>query len=67
MTKLINLKDVCAITTLSKSLIYVLIKDGKFPKPIRIPGTRRVAWRSSDVESVISSWAQESAGEKNSH
>lgn len=60
MTQLLDLKGACATTTLSKSIIYELIRSGKFPRPIRIPGTRRVAWRASDIEAAIASWAEES-------
>lgn len=60
MTQLLDLKGACAVTTLSKSIIYELIRAGKFPKPIRIPGTRRVAWRAADVEAAIVSWAEQS-------
>ena len=60
MTQLLDLKATCTITTLSKTIIYELIRAGQFPKPLRIPGTRRVAWRASDVEEAIASWAKES-------
>lgn len=35
-------------TGLSKSTIYQLIKDGLFPKPVKI-GHRAVGWRESDI------------------
>lgn len=60
MTQLLDLKGACATTTLSKSILYELIRAGQFPKPIRIPGTRRVAWRASEVEATINKWAEES-------
>lgn len=60
MTQLLSLKGITKSTTLSKSVLYELIKQGKFPKPIRILGTRRVAWRASEVEATISEWAAES-------
>lgn len=60
MTQLLDLKGVCAVTTLSKSIIYELIRARQFPKSIRIPGTRRVAWRAADVDAAIASWAEES-------
>lgn len=58
--QLLNLKNITSTTTLSKSVIYEMIKLGKFPKSIRIPGTRRVAWRASEVEATINQWAGES-------
>ncbi|WP_223953842.1 helix-turn-helix transcriptional regulator [Aeromonas caviae] len=46
--KLIKLKDVTEMTTLSKATIYRLIKQGSFPRQISL-GPRAVAWRLSDV------------------
>lgn len=40
---------VTARTTLSRTSIYRLIRDGAFPAPIQI-GPRAVAWRLSDIE-----------------
>lgn len=60
MTQLLSLKGITKSTTLSKSVLYELIKLGKFPKPIRVSGTRRVAWRASEVEATIEKWAEES-------
>lgn len=37
---------------LSRSTLYAAIKNGDFPRPIRI-GKRAVAWRSSEVESWL--------------
>lgn len=40
-----------AATGLSRSSIYEMMKNGDFPRPVRI-GKRAVAWR----ESAISDW-----------
>lgn len=46
--QLMNRRTVEAITGLSRATIYRLIKQGIFPKPLRIaPG--RVAWKPSDI------------------
>lgn len=37
---------------LSRSTIYKMIKDGKFPKPVKI-GVRAVAWPESAIEQWI--------------
>lgn len=50
--KLIKLKDVTEMTTLSKATIYRLIKQGSFPRQISL-GPRAVAWRLSDVVTWI--------------
>jgi prophage regulatory protein len=36
-----------------KSRIYDLIKIGKFPAPIRLPGGRAVGWPESVVDDLI--------------
>jgi len=49
-----RLPRVIATTGISRSRIYALIKRGDvFPKPVRIPGTRCVAWRSDEIEEFI--------------
>ncbi|EGX6956817.1 AlpA family transcriptional regulator [Aeromonas hydrophila] len=46
--KLIKLKDVTEMTTLSKATIYRLMKQGSFPGPIRL-GPKCVAWKQSEI------------------
>ncbi|HDT3413850.1 TPA: AlpA family transcriptional regulator [Klebsiella variicola] len=50
---LIRLPEVLKRTAFGKAWIYRLIKDGKFPAPVKI-GTRAVAF----VESEIDAWIQ---------
>lgn len=51
--KIIRIKEVTSRTGLSKSYIYALTKEGKFPKSIRlIKGGAAVGW----VESSINDW-----------
>lgn len=50
---LYRIHDVIQITTLSKTTIYRLIKEGSFPKPIRI-SRMRVGWREGDIQSFVS-------------
>ena len=52
--RLMNLKEVTARTTLSKTSVYELMKDGRFPKQVRL-GSRSVAWVESEVEAFITS------------
>ena len=47
-TRLIKLKDVTRITSLSRSTIYQAIMDGRFPKPLKT-GSRGVAWLEQEV------------------
>ncbi|AGM42904.1 helix-turn-helix transcriptional regulator [Aeromonas dhakensis] len=47
--KLLKLKDVIAMTSLSKASVYRQMNDGKFPASVKI-GPRSVAWVSSEIE-----------------
>lgn len=42
------------ITCLSRSSIYDLMRQGKFPRPIKLTG-KAVAWRESDLTAWLES------------
>ena len=46
--------EVERLTSLHKSSIYRLMKEDKFPKPLRL-STMRVAWRLADIEDWVNS------------
>lgn len=46
--RLLKMKEVLALTALSKASVYDLIKRGQFPKQIRL-GKNSVAWVESEV------------------
>ncbi|WP_420554786.1 helix-turn-helix transcriptional regulator [Neptuniibacter marinus] len=50
--KLIKLKDVLAITGLSRSHIYALAQQERFPKPVKLT-ERSSAWVESEVQEWI--------------
>lgn len=50
--QLFRIKEVCRLTGLPKSTVYLQIKQGDFPRPVKI-GERSVAWRGSDLEKWI--------------
>ena len=50
---ILRLPQVKDLTGLSRSTIYLLIKQGKFRKPIQL-GARSVGWLRSDIEEFIS-------------
>jgi len=50
--RLLRLADVRDRVPYSRSTIYQLIAQGKFPKPISI-GERAVAWLESDIDAWI--------------
>ena len=54
MEKLYARTDVESLTGLSCSQIYVLMRKGKFPEPIRI-GERAVRWRESELVAYVES------------
>ena len=51
--KLLKAQDVADLTSMSRSHLHRLARDGKFPKPIKI-GESRSAWLESDVQEWIS-------------
>lgn len=52
---LLRLRDVCAITGLSKTAVYGAIRRHEFPRQVRLAGTRSVAWRADQVQCWIQS------------
>ncbi len=49
-----RLPKVCKFVGLSKSTIYQMIQNDKFPAPLKI-GARAVAWRAD----IITKWIQD--------
>ncbi|GKX51553.1 helix-turn-helix transcriptional regulator [Budvicia aquatica] len=50
--KLLSLKTVLELCSISRSSVYRQIKAGYFPEPVRVTGgvnARRVAWREEDI------------------
>ena len=52
--RLIRIEEVLAITGISKSVIYEMIKRGEFPRQRRI-GQRSVGWHQSDIDDWLDS------------
>ena len=50
--RILRLSDVKERTGLSRSTIYLNIKDGIFPKPISL-GARCVGWLESEIDTWI--------------
>ena len=53
VTGVLRRPDVEALTGLSSSTIYKFMKDGTFPKTVKI-GPRAVGWRQTDIEDWLS-------------
>ncbi|WP_339326073.1 AlpA family transcriptional regulator [Cronobacter sakazakii] len=49
--RLMPITDVCAATGYKKPTIYEWMRDGKFPRPVKIG--RSVRWPSSEVDAWI--------------
>lgn len=58
---LMRLPAVVAAVGYKKSQLYLLIKQGKFPAPVKLAGGGAVAWRSSDVQAWIAAQGQKQA------
>ena len=54
MPRLLTLREVTAATALSRSAVYAMMADSRFPKPIRI-GSRAVRWVEQEVVDFIAS------------
>ena len=48
--KILRMRQLECYTSLSKATIYRAIRDGRFPKPIRLAGGRAVGWLKSDLD-----------------
>lgn len=56
--RILSIKGVINQTGLSKSTIYLYIKQGKFPSPVKL-GLRRVGW----IEHEMLAWVQDRISE----
>ena len=57
--RLLRLKDVLQIIPVSKSSWWQGVKEGKFPRPIKL-GPRTTCWKLSDITKLIQSQDVES-------
>ena len=51
--RLIRLPEVMSRTGMGRSWIFQAVKDGRFPAPISVPGSRAVAWVDGEVGAWI--------------
>ena len=52
LNRLMTIKEVCEFMGLSRVTIWRMVKDGKFPKPIKISARKRV-WPVTDVVAYL--------------
>jgi prophage regulatory protein len=60
INRLLRRQEVEALTGVSCSAIYRWMADGAFPKPVKL-GTRKVAWRESDIAAWIEDRSEKAA------
>lgn len=60
--KLIRLPEVRQRVPLSRSMIYLLVSRGEFPKPVSL-GRRSVAWVESEVDAWVVAKVRAARGE----
>ena len=52
--KLLTRDEVLKLVTMSRAMLYVEVRAGRFPSPIKL-GRRRVAWREDELMSWVQS------------
>jgi prophage regulatory protein len=51
--RLVRLREFCDRIGYGKTRVYDLIKEGKLPAPVRLPGGRAVAWDEAVVDALV--------------
>ena len=52
--RLLRIREVCALTGLSRATLYIMVRETTFPAPVRLRA-RAVAWRASEVRAWMES------------
>ena len=50
----LRLREVLELIPVSKSSIWAMVKDGRFPKPVKL-SPRVTCWREEDIQNYIAS------------
>lgn len=51
---ILSMKDICAITGLSRHTIYRMVEANQFPAPAKV-GVRNIGWRTSTINAWLES------------
>lgn len=51
--RLLDLGEVRKLIPVSRTSVWKWRRAGVFPSPVRLPGSRRVAWRASEISKWI--------------
>lgn len=62
VNRILRLPDVRKATGLSRSTIYLRIKQGEFPEPIKL-SERSIGWVASEIEDWVERRIAQSRGE----
>ena len=57
LPKILRRKDIENQFGLSRSTIYAMMANGRFPKPVKL-GHRAVGWRSDDLQTWVGNMAE---------
>jgi prophage regulatory protein len=50
---LLRLPQVLALVAVSRSTFWKGVAEGRFPRPVRLPGTRAARWRAGEIFELI--------------
>ncbi len=51
---LLRLPQVLAVIPYKKSRFFQLVREGKLPAPVKLPGGRASAWPKSQIDALVS-------------
>ncbi|MBZ0164885.1 MAG: AlpA family phage regulatory protein [Notoacmeibacter sp.] len=57
--RFISIKEACRITSISRTKLWQLCRDGQFPRPVTVVGSRKAF-----VLSEINAWLEERIAER---
>jgi predicted DNA-binding transcriptional regulator AlpA len=50
--------DILAILPIGKSTLWLMVKEGRFPKPVKL-GPKITAWRISDIKKYLEKFSEQ--------
>jgi len=53
--RMLRLREVMLITGLGRSTVWLSVKQGTLPPPVKI-GAKSVAWSSLEIDQVVKAW-----------
>lgn len=52
-TRLLRLPEVLQRIPYKKTRFFELVREGRLPKPVRLPGGRATAWPESQIDELV--------------